>query len=118
MHCSILFHVSILFRIVCGSNHAPLHTRTSEHLGIPPITGKYLTNPAISTILSQINASGQPANFDDFQILYESLLINKYKPNISKFKAALFLVLTSSKLSFMSYVFLTSYPSSHSHIFS
>ena len=52
------------------------------------------TNPAMSSILSHINASGHPANFDDFQILsscsdsyelmiHESLLINKYKPNLN-----------------------------------
>ena len=71
-----------------------LHTRISEHLGISPITGKHSTNPAISSILSHTNASGHPANFDDFQILssssdsyelmiHESLLINKYKPNLN-----------------------------------
>ena len=108
-----------------GQTTRHLHTRIAEHLGISPITGKHSTNPAISSILSHTNASGHPANFDDFQILssssdsyevmiHESLFINKY--NSLMFKAALFL-LTSSKLSFMSYVFVTSHPSSHFHIF-
>ena len=38
----------MLSRIVCGSNHAHLHTSISEHRGISPITGKHSTNPAIS----------------------------------------------------------------------
>ena len=48
----------------------------------------------MSSILAVINASGHPANFDDFQIIssssdsnelmiHESLLINKYKPNLN-----------------------------------
>ena len=95
-----------------------LHTRISEHLGISPITGKRSTNPAISSILSHTNASGHPPNFDDFQILSSSsdsyeLMIHE---RLIMFKAALFL-LTSSKLSFISYVFVTSHPSSHFHVF-
>ena len=77
-----------------GQTTRHLHTRISEHLGISPITGKHSTNPAISSILSHTNASGHPANFDDFQILssssdsyelmiHESLLINKYRPNLN-----------------------------------
>ena len=77
-----------------GQTTRHLHTRISEHLGISPITGKHSTNPAIPSILSHTNASGHPANFDDFQILssssdsyelmiHESLLINKYRPNLN-----------------------------------
>ena len=94
--------VVYLFKCRCCSNFASyvgqttrhLHTRISEHLGISPITGKHSTNPAMSSILSHVNASRHPANFDDFQILssssdsyklmiHESLLINKYKPNLN-----------------------------------
>ena len=103
-----------------------LHTRISEHLGISPITGKQSTNPAISSILSHINAFGHLANSDDFQILssssdsyelmiHESLLINKYNL-ILMFKEGLFFS-SSSKSSFMLYVFVTSYPLSYFHIF-
>ena len=110
-----------------GQTTRHLHTRISEHLGISPITGKHSTNPAISSILSHTNASGHPANFDDFQILssssdsyelmiHESLLINKYRPNLNVQGSSI--LLTSCKLSFMSYVLVTSYPSSHFHIFS
>ena len=76
-----------------GQTTRHLHTRISEHLGISPITGIQSTNPAVSSILSHTNASGHPANFDDFQILsssdsyelmiHESLLINKYRPNLN-----------------------------------
>ena len=92
--------VVYLFKCRCcsasyvGQTTRHLHTRISEHLGISPITGKHSTNPAISSILSHTNASGHPANFDDFQILssssdsyelmiHESLLINKYRPNLN-----------------------------------
>ena len=92
--------VVYLFKCRCcsasyvGQTTRHLHTRISEHLGISPITGKHSTNPAMSSILSHINASGHPASFDDFQILssssdsyelmiHESLLINKYKPNLN-----------------------------------
>ena len=92
--------VVYLFKCRCcsasyvGQTTHHLHTRMSEHLGISPITGKHSTNPAMSSILCHINASGHPANFDDFQILssssdshelmiHESLLINKYKPNLN-----------------------------------
>ena len=92
---------SVVYLFICrccsasyvGQTTRHLHTRVSEHLGIYPITGKHSTNPAISSILSHTNASGHPANFDDFQILssssdsyesmiHESLLINKYRPNL------------------------------------
>ena len=92
--------VVYLFKCRCcsasyvGQTTRHLHIRISEHLGISPITGKHSTNPAISSILSHTNASGHPANFDDFQILssssdsyelmiHESLLINKYRPNLN-----------------------------------
>ena len=91
--------VVYLFKCRCcstsyvGQTTRHLHTRISEHLGISPITGKRSTNPAMSSILSHINASGHPANFDDFQILssssdsYELMihesLLNKYKPNLN-----------------------------------
>ena len=92
--------VVYLFKCRCcsasyvGQTTRHLHTKISEHLGISSITGKHSTNPAMSSILSHINASGHPANLDDFQILssssdsyelmiHESLLINKYKPNLN-----------------------------------
>ena len=77
-----------------GQTTRNLHTRISEHLGISPIIGKQSNNSAISSIIFHINASGHLANSDDFQILSsssdsyelmidESLLINKYKPNLN-----------------------------------
>ena len=115
--------VVYLFKCRCcsasyvGQTTRHLHTRISEHLGISPITGKHSTNPAISSILSHTNASGHPANFDDFQILSYTRVFSLINTDLTlMFKAALFL-LTSSKLSFMSYVFVTSHPSSHFHIF-
>ena len=87
-----LFKCRCCSALYVGQTTRHLLTRISEHLGISPITGKHSTNPAMSSILSHINASGHPANFDDFQILssssdsyelviHESVLINKYKPN-------------------------------------
>ena len=91
--------VVYLFKCRCcsasyvGQTTRHLHTRISKNLGISPITGKHSTNPAISCILFHTNASGHPDNFDDFQILFssdsyelmihESLLINKYRPNLN-----------------------------------
>ena len=92
--------VIYLFKCRCcsapyvGQTTCHLHTRISEHLGISLITGKHSTNPAISSIFSHTNASGHPANFDDFQVLssssdsyelmiHESVLIIKYRPNLN-----------------------------------
>ena len=58
------------------------------------VTRKHSTNPAIPSILLHRNASAHPVNFDDFQILssssdsyelmiHESLVTNKYKPNLN-----------------------------------
>ena len=52
-----------------GQTTRHLHARISEHLGISPVTGKHSTNPAISSIVSHINASGHPASFDNLQIV-------------------------------------------------
>ena len=96
LRCSVVY----LFKCRCcsasyvGQTTRHLHTRISEHLGISPITGKHSNSPVISSILSHTNASGHPANFDDFQILssssdsyelmiHESLFINKYRPNLN-----------------------------------
>ena len=93
IQCVYLFKCRCCSASYVGQTTRHLHTRISEHLGIFPITGKHSTNPAISSILSHTNASGHPANFDDFQILssssdsyklmiHESLL-NKYRPNVN-----------------------------------
>ena len=36
----VYFYLSMLFRVVCWSTTPHLHTRTSEHLGVSPVTGK------------------------------------------------------------------------------
>ena len=69
------------------------------------------TQPTLlSLILSHTNASGHSANFEDFQILSSSSDLYELMIHQS--------FLVNTKLSFMSYVFVTSYPSSHFHIFS
>ena len=89
--------VVYLFKCRCcsasyvGQTTCHLHIRVSEHLGIPPITGKPSSNPPMSSIFSHLKTTGHTDSFDDFQILsscsddceimiHESLLISKLKP--------------------------------------
>ena len=52
-----------------GQTTRHLHTRISEHLGIPPFTGKRTSNYAKSSVLSHSCASGHKVDFDNFKIL-------------------------------------------------
>ena len=62
-----------------------LHTRISEHVGISACTGKPLSKPSFSNILSHHQSSGHPIDPDDFSelLLKESLLISKFQPSLS-----------------------------------
>ena len=105
----------MLFTFLCrccsasyvGQTTRHLHTRISEHLGISAITGKHTSNPAKSGVLSHSCASGHKVDFDDFKILsscsdsyelmiHESLLINKYKPNLNVQGSSIPLTFSSS----------------------
>ena len=93
---------SVVYRFKCrccspsyvGQTTRHLHTRISEHLSISHITGKRTSNPDMSSVLSNLCASGHKVDFDDFKILpscsdpyglmiHGSLLINKYKPTLN-----------------------------------
>ena len=52
-----------------GQTTRHLHSRISEHLGIPPIMGKLTSNYAKSSVLSHSCASGHKVDFDNFKIL-------------------------------------------------
>ena len=43
--------------------------RASEHLGITPLTGKFVKMPKKSTIFDHMLLDGHKANFDNFSIL-------------------------------------------------
>ena len=71
-----------------------LHTRISEHMGISACTGKPLSKPSFSNILSHHQSSGHPIDPDDFSVLTscsstfelllrESLLISKFQPALN-----------------------------------
>ena len=62
--------------------------RTSEHLGITPLTGKFVKTPKKSAIFAHMLLHGHKASFDNFSILFkenntfklqlkESLLISR-----------------------------------------
>ena len=69
--------------------------RASEHLGITPLTGKFVKMPKKSTIFDHMLLDGHKASFDNFSIplkqsnpfklqLKESLLISHDKPILKK----------------------------------
>ena len=52
-----------------GETIRHLYTRISEHMGISACTGKPLSKPSFSNILSHHQSSGHPIDPDDFSIL-------------------------------------------------
>ena len=69
--------------------------RASEHLGITPLTGKFVKTPKKSAIFDHMLLDGHKASFDNFSILLkesnpfklqlkESLLISCDKPILNK----------------------------------
>ena len=103
-------HVVYQFKCQCcaalyiGQTRRHLHTRISEHMGISPLTGKKVSHPSRSSILTHSTQTSHSISFHDFSILSscnsplellirESLLINKHKPlneNITSVLLALF----------------------------
>ena len=52
-----------------GQTVRHLHTRVSEHLGVSPLTGDKMSNPAMSRILSHLDSTGHTASLNDFKII-------------------------------------------------
>ena len=88
-----------------GQSQRQFFVRTSEHLGITPLTGKFVKTPKKSTIFDHMLLDGRKARFVNFSILLkesnafklqlkESLLISRNKPilnrNIYSFPLELF----------------------------
>ena len=88
-----------------GQTQRYFFLRASEHLGITPLTGKFVKTPKKSAIFDRMLLDGHKASFDNFSILKknnnafklqlkESLLISRDKPilnrNIYTFSLELF----------------------------
>ena len=88
-----------------GQTQRHFFVRASEHLGITPLTGKFVKTPKKSAIFDHMLLDGHKASFDNFSILLkennafklqlkESLLISRDKPilngNIYSFPLELF----------------------------
>ena len=88
-----------------GQSQRQFFVRSSEHLGITPLTGKFVKTPKKSTIFDHMLLDGHKARFVNFSILLkesnafklqlkESLLISRNKPilnrNIYSFPLELF----------------------------
>ena len=69
--------------------------RASEHLGITPLTGKFVKTPKKSAIFDHMLLDGHKASFENFSILLkesnafklqlkESLLISRDKPILNR----------------------------------
>ena len=74
-----------------GQTQRHFFVRASEHLGITPLTGKFVKTPKKSAIFDHMLLDGHKASFDNFSILLkennafklqlkESLLISRDKP--------------------------------------
>ena len=103
----------IVYKFMCsccnatyfGQTQRHFFVRASEHLGITPLTGKFVKTPKKSAIFDHMLLDGHKASFDNFSIflkennafklqLKESLLISRDKPilnrNIYSFPLELF----------------------------
>ena len=93
----------IVCKFVCSCCNATYYDQTqrhffvraSEHLGITPLTGKFVKTPKKSAIFGHMLFDGHKASFDNFSILLkesnpfklqlkESLLISRDKPILNK----------------------------------
>ena len=67
----------IVYKFMCSCCNATYHCQTerhffvraSEHLGITPLTGKFVKMPKKSTIFDHMLLDGHKASFDNFSIL-------------------------------------------------
>ena len=78
-----------------GQTQRHFFVRASEHLGITPLTGKFVKTPKKSTISNHMLLDGYKASFNNFSILLkesnpfklqlkESLVISRDKPILNK----------------------------------
>ena len=93
----------IVYNFMCSCCNATYYSQTeryffvgaSEHLGITPLTGKFVKTPKKSAIFDHMLFDGHKASFDNFSILLkesnpfklqlkESLLISRDKPILNK----------------------------------
>ena len=93
----------LVYKFACSSCNATYYEeserhffiRASEHLGMPPLTGKQVRNPKKSAIFDHILLNGHDASFEDFTILLkennrfklhlkESLLIKRDKQELNR----------------------------------
>ena len=93
----------IVYKFMCSCSNATYYgqtqrhffVRASEHLGITPLTGKFVKTPKKSAIFGHMLFDGHKASFDNFSILLkesnpfklqlkESLLISRDKPILNK----------------------------------
>ena len=94
-------HIAYKFMCSCckaayyGQTQRRFFVRASEHLGITPLTGKFVKTPKKSAIFDYILLDGHKASFDIFSILLkesntfklqlkESLLISRDKLVLNK----------------------------------
>ena len=93
----------IVYKFMCSCCNATYHgqtqrhflVRASEHLGITPLTGKFVKTPKKSAIFDHMLLDSHKASFDNFSILLkesspfklhlkESLIISRNKPILTK----------------------------------
>ena len=78
-----------------GESERYFFVRASEHLGMTPLTGKWVKNPKKSAIFDHILLKSHDASFEDFMILLkennkfklhlkESLLMKCDKPELNR----------------------------------
>ena len=93
-HIVYKFMCSCCNATYCGQTQRHFFVRASEHLGITPLTGKFIKRPSKSTIFDMLLDSHK-SSFDNFSILIkernpfklqlkESLLISHDKPILNK----------------------------------
>ena len=96
-------NLHIVYKFMCGCYNTTYYrqsqkrflVRASEHLGITPLTIKFVKTPKKSAIFDHMLLDGHEASFDNFPILSkesntfklqlkESLLISRDKPILNK----------------------------------
>ena len=100
-----MLNLFLEFSTYYGQTERHFFVRASEHLGITPLTGKFVKTPKKSAIFDHMLLDGHKASFDNFSILLkenntfklqskESFLISRHKPilnrNIYSFPLELF----------------------------
>ena len=90
-----MLNLFLEFSTYYGQTERHFFVRASEHLGITPLTGKFVKTPKKSAIFDHMLLDGHKASFDNFSILLkenntfklqskESLLISRDKPILNR----------------------------------